>query len=85
VRYFYLASSGRLVDPIISGSHSTGTAAVSPHNAAWGVLNPDLTVKKVVGLSVVDGSGIPYVPSAHTQGVIYLWAERAADQIKARA
>jgi choline dehydrogenase-like flavoprotein len=58
---------------------------MSAPNAAYGVVNPDLTVKKVIGLSVVDGSSMPYVPSMHPQGAIYLWAERAADQIKARA
>jgi choline dehydrogenase-like flavoprotein len=65
--------------------HPIGSAAMSPVNASWGVVNPDLTVKKVVGLSVVDGASIPYVPSMHPQGVIYLWAERAANQIKLRA
>jgi choline dehydrogenase-like flavoprotein len=58
---------------------------MSPVNASWGVVNPDLTVKKTIGLSVVDAASIPYVPSTHPEGVIYLWAERAADQIKARA
>jgi choline dehydrogenase-like flavoprotein len=65
--------------------HPIGTAAMSPVNADWGVVNPDLTVKKVIGLSIVDAASIPYVPSMHPQGVIYLWAERAANQIKARA
>jgi choline dehydrogenase-like flavoprotein len=65
--------------------HAVGTASVSPRGAPWGVVDPDLTVKKTVGLSVVDAASIPYVPSAHTQGPIYFWAERAADVIKARA
>jgi choline dehydrogenase-like flavoprotein len=64
--------------------HAVGTASVSPRGAVWGVLDPDLTVKKTIGLSVVDAAAIPYVPTAHTQGPIYLWAERAADVIKAR-
>jgi choline dehydrogenase-like flavoprotein len=58
---------------------------MSTVNASWGVVNPDLTVKKTAGLSVVDAASIPYVPSMHPQGVIYLWAERAANQILARA
>jgi choline dehydrogenase-like flavoprotein len=64
--------------------HAVGTASVSPVGAPWGVIDPDLTVKKCVGLSVVDAAGIPYVPSGHTQGAVYLWAERAADVIKKR-
>jgi choline dehydrogenase-like flavoprotein len=65
--------------------HPIGTAAMSPVGASWGVVNPDLTVKKAIGLSVVDAASIPYVPSMHPQGTIYLWAERAANQIKLRA
>jgi choline dehydrogenase-like flavoprotein len=65
--------------------HVVGSASVSPRGAAWGVVDPDLTVKKTVGLSIVDAAAIPYVPTGHTQGPVYLWAERAADVIKARA
>jgi choline dehydrogenase-like flavoprotein len=57
---------------------------MSSVGASWGVIDPDLTVKKCVGLSIVDAAGIPYVPSGHTQGAVYLWAERAADIIKNR-
>lgn len=64
--------------------HAVGTTSVSPVGASWGVIDPDMSVKKCVGLSVVDASGIPYVPSGHTQGAIYLWAERAADLVKNR-
>jgi choline dehydrogenase-like flavoprotein len=58
---------------------------MSPAGAPWGVINPDMTVKGTVGLSVIDASGIPYVPTGHTQGPVYLWAERGADAVKARA
>jgi choline dehydrogenase-like flavoprotein len=44
-----------------------------------------LTVKKTVGLSIVDAATIPRVPTGHTQEPVYLWAERAADVIQARA
>ena len=36
--------------------HPVGTASMSPKNAKDGVVNPDLTVKKVLGLRVVDAS-----------------------------
>lgn len=79
--------------------HATGTAAMTSKTATWGVVNPDLKVKGVEGLRIVDGSVIvrifsiscpelylhlvqPFSPNAHTQGPIYLFAERAADLIK---
>lgn len=36
--------------------HPAGTASMSPHEASWGVVNPDLTVKGVKGLRIVDAS-----------------------------
>ena len=36
--------------------HPTGTAAMSPKCAHWGVVDPDLKVKGVEGLRIVDGS-----------------------------
>lgn len=39
-----------------SGLHPVGTAAMSPKNASWGVVDPDLLVKKVSGLRIVDAS-----------------------------
>ena len=37
-------------------SHPAGTAAMSPVGATWGVVDPDLTVKGVKGLRIVDAS-----------------------------
>ena len=87
-----------------SAFHAVGTAAISSTSAAFGVVNPDLTVKGVTGLRVVDASVFvsvffefganfqtvtnslqPFIPSCHTQGPIYLLAERASDLIKAAA
>ena len=36
--------------------HTGGTASMSPKGAKWGVVDPDLKVKGVHGLRVVDGS-----------------------------
>ncbi|KAF7332868.1 Pyranose dehydrogenase [Mycena venus] len=63
--------------------HPVSTAAMSARGANHGVVDPDLTVKGVRGLRVVDASVLPFVPGAHTQAATYIFAERAADLIKA--
>ncbi|KAG6907818.1 hypothetical protein DXG01_007300 [Tephrocybe rancida] len=62
--------------------HPVGTAAMSPKGAKTGVTDPDLRLKKVGGVRVVDASVFPYVPSAHLQAPVYVFAERASDLIK---
>ncbi|KAG6855325.1 hypothetical protein H0H87_004935 [Tephrocybe sp. NHM501043] len=64
------------------GLHAVGTAAISPKGAGYGVVDPDLGVKGVRGLRVVDASVLPIVPAGHTQAAVYVVAERAADLIK---
>ncbi|KIY43459.1 pyranose dehydrogenase [Fistulina hepatica ATCC 64428] len=64
-------------------SHAVGSCAMSPYHASWGVVDPDLRVKKLQGLRIVDASIFPFVPAGHTTGPTYLVAERAADIIKA--
>ncbi|KAG2001997.1 aryl-alcohol oxidase, variant 2 [Coprinopsis cinerea AmutBmut pab1-1] len=39
-----------------NAGHNGGTCAMSPRGAKWGVVDPDLKVKKVEGLRVVDSS-----------------------------
>ncbi|KAJ3565821.1 hypothetical protein NP233_g7394 [Leucocoprinus birnbaumii] len=70
-----------LRDNIISIWHPVGTAAMSSSHATYGVVNPDLKVKNVQGLRVVDASVMPFITSAHTQTPVYVIAERAADLI----
>ncbi|KAJ7510650.1 aryl-alcohol oxidase precursor [Mycena galericulata] len=62
--------------------HPVGTASMSPRSASFGVVDPDLVVKGVSGLRIVDASILPIVPSAHTQVPVYIVGERAADLIK---
>lgn len=62
--------------------HPVGTSAMSPGNATWGVVDPQLRLKGVDGVRVVDASVWPFLPSAHTQGPTYLIAERAASIIR---
>ncbi|KIK60265.1 hypothetical protein GYMLUDRAFT_244688 [Collybiopsis luxurians FD-317 M1] len=66
-----------------TSNHAVGSAAMSAKNAQYGVVDPDLTVKGVSGLRIVDASVFPFQPSAHPQSVVYVTAERAADLIKA--
>ncbi|KAJ7639911.1 alcohol oxidase [Mycena rosella] len=63
--------------------HLAGSASMSPKGATWGVVDPDLVVKGLTGLRIVDISVVPFIPSAHTQAATYIIAERAADLIKA--
>jgi choline dehydrogenase-like flavoprotein len=36
--------------------HGVGSAAMSPHGARWGVVDPDFRVKGTTGLRIVDAS-----------------------------
>ncbi|KAJ7693402.1 alcohol oxidase, partial [Mycena rosella] len=62
--------------------HPAGTASMSPKGSTWGVVDPDLRVKGLRGLRIVDLSVVPFIPAAHTQAATYTIAERAADLIK---
>ncbi|KAJ7698218.1 aryl-alcohol oxidase [Mycena olivaceomarginata] len=63
--------------------HVVGTASMSSRDANYGVVDPDLLVKGVKHLRVVDASVWPYVPIGNTQASVYILVERAADLIKA--
>ncbi len=39
-----------------AGNHLVGTSSMSPRNANWGVVDPDLLVKKTSGLRIVHAS-----------------------------
>ncbi|KAK0494882.1 aryl-alcohol-oxidase from pleurotus Eryingii [Armillaria luteobubalina] len=65
-----------------STDHQVSTASMSPLGAGWGVVDPDLRLKRAMGVRVVDAS--PFIPAAHTQAAVYAFAERAADLIKGR-
>ncbi|KAJ3552193.1 hypothetical protein NP233_g12938 [Leucocoprinus birnbaumii] len=61
--------------------HPTATASMSPVGADWGVVDPDLLVKGVSGLRIVDMSVLPRVPAAHTQSPAYIVGERGASLV----
>ncbi|KAF9002542.1 pyranose dehydrogenase [Cyathus striatus] len=67
-----------------TGLHPIGTASMSPRGAAFGVVDPDLSVKGINGLRIVDASIMPFVICGHTQAPTYAVAERAASLIKSK-
>ncbi|KAG7450011.1 aryl-alcohol-oxidase from pleurotus Eryingii [Guyanagaster necrorhizus] len=75
---------GSIRDQARPTGHTVGTASMSPHNAHWGVVDPDLRLKLATGVRVVDASVLPYIPAGHPQAAVYAVAERAADLIKGR-
>ncbi|KAH9893446.1 alcohol oxidase [Cubamyces lactineus] len=63
--------------------HPTSTARMGACAGKDGsVVGPDLRVKGVEGLRVVDASIFPFVPAGHPQAMIYTFAERAAELIQ---
>ncbi|KAF6746247.1 aryl-alcohol oxidase [Ephemerocybe angulata] len=68
----------------ITTLHAVGTAAMSAKGAKGGVVDPDLKVKGLKGLSIADASVIPYVPTGHSMAPVYILAERASDLIRSR-
>ncbi|KAJ3520042.1 hypothetical protein NMY22_g12921 [Coprinellus aureogranulatus] len=71
------------IKDIVSTSwHPVGTLAMSPKGARWGVVDPDLKIKALKGVRVVDASIMPSLPGAHIQVPVYAIAERASELIK---
>ncbi|KAJ7579810.1 alcohol oxidase [Mycena floridula] len=46
--------------------HGVASASMTPKDAGYGVVDPDLKVKGVTGLRIIDASILPRVPSAHS-------------------
>jgi choline dehydrogenase-like flavoprotein len=48
------------------------------------VLDPDLKVRGIEALRVVDAAALPDMPSAHINAIVMMLAERASDLIRDR-
>ena len=63
--------------------HPVGTCSMAP--GAGQVVDPELRVRGIDGLRVVDASIMPTVPGGNTYGAVLMIAERAADLIRGRS
>ncbi len=61
--------------------HTCGTCRMGADDGA--VVDPELRVRGIAGLRMVDASVMPDIPSCNTQAPVIMIAERAADLIKA--
>jgi 4-pyridoxate dehydrogenase len=68
---------------VITVNHPLGTCAMG--SDANSVLDPDLKVRGIDGLRVVDASALPDMPSAHINAIVMMLAERASDLIRGHA
>ncbi|MFO1395766.1 MAG: GMC family oxidoreductase N-terminal domain-containing protein [Burkholderiales bacterium] len=66
-----------------SAYHAVGTCAMGSDPQA--VVTPDLRVRGVTGVRVIDASVMPAPPTGNTVAAVYMIAERAADLIRAGA
>ncbi|BCJ56503.1 choline dehydrogenase [Actinoplanes sp. NBRC 14428] len=60
--------------------HHVGTCRMGTDEEA--VVDPELRVRGIDGLRVVDASAMPVIPRAHTNAATIMLAERAADLIR---
>lgn len=62
--------------------HHVGTCKMGSSTDQEAVVDPQLNVYGIKGLRVVDGSIMPNIVTGHTNAVIFMIGEKAADMIK---
>ncbi len=67
----------------ITAHHPCGTCAMAEDESS--VLDPQLRVRGIDGLRVVDASAMPDLVSAHINACVIMMAEKAADIIRGRS
>lgn len=64
--------------------HHVGTCKMGPSSDPDSVVDPELRVKGIKNLRVVDGSIMPNIVVGHTNSVIMMIGEKASDMIKSK-
>jgi choline dehydrogenase len=77
---------GRALDDFIredaaSAYHPCGTCRMGPAHDPMAVVGPDLRVRGIDGLRVIDASVFPSVPSANINAATIMLAEKACDLV----
>lgn len=67
---------------VVTVNHPLGTCRMGRGPDA--VLDPDLKVRSIDCLRVVDAAALPDMPSAHINAIVMMLAERASDLIRGR-
>lgn len=67
-----------------SAYHPCGTCRMGTKHDASAVVGPDVRVRKVERLRVIDASVMPSVPSANINAATIMLAERASDLLLGR-